>query len=377
VSDGRPAIRLGFNARLLQFPETRGWNRYAVELLAELPASGVEPILYTDRPIHPAHRTRLGRVADSARISPKMPYPAWEQVWLPRACRLDRVDVLHSPHHFGLPWFGPCPMVLTLHDAIDWAFGEGRRGDFRSRFHQWVARTRADRIITVSEHARGDLARFLDIPRSKVTVIPEAADLRFFQAPSEADRARARALVGSEGPYLFNIGGWEARKNLPFLVRAFAEARLEGVMLVLAGGKDGQRDELAELATSLGVLDRVRMLGYAPEADLPSLYADALAFVYPSSYEGFGLQLCEAMAAGLPTLAARATSLPEVLGDGGETFPLDSPTELASLLGRISNDPAYREELAGKARARASDFSWRKTAELTAEVYRGVISGRD
>jgi glycosyltransferase involved in cell wall biosynthesis len=367
-------IGLGFNARLLQFAETRGWNRYAVELLAELPACGIEPILYSDRPIYTHHLARLGDVANSVRISPRLPYLVWEQAWLPWACRLDRVDVLHSPYHFGLPWFKPCPMVLTLHDAIDWAFGGNRRGDYRSRFHQWVARTRADRIVTVSQHSRGDLTRYLHVSPSKITVIPEAADARFSQVPDKEDRVRVRGLIDWDGPYLFYIGGWENRKNLPFLIRAFAEAGLEGVALVLGGGKDELRGELHEMAKCSGVQDRVRMPGYVPDAKLPALYAEALAFVYPSAYEGFGLQLCEAMAAGCPTLAARATSLPEVLGDGGETFSLESPTELANLIRRVAMEPDFRERLVQKAQARSTAFSWRKTAEAMAEVYRELIS---
>ena len=355
-------IRLGFNARLLQFPEARGWNRYTVELLAELPACGVEPILYTDRPIHANHLARLGPLGDSVRISPKLPYPAWEQGWLPRACQVDRVDLLLNviSYGFGLPWFKPCPMVLTLHDAIDRALGEGSQGDYRSRFHQWAARTRADRIITVSHHSQGDLTKYLGVPPSKITVIPEAADARFSHSLDDADRLRARALIGRDEPYFFYIGGWEARKNLPFLLRGFAEARIEGVALVLAGGKDEQRDAISEQARSLGVQDRLVLLGYVSDADLPALYAGTLAFVYPSSYEGFGLQLCEAMAIGCPTLAARATSLPEILGDGGETFSLDSPTELTSLIRRVALEPAFRERLVHKARARSTGFSWRK-----------------
>ena len=270
--------------------------------------------LYSDRPIHANHLARLGKIADSVRISPRLPYAVWEQAWLPWACRLDRVDVLHSPHHFGLPWFKPCPMVLSLHDAIDWAFGQGRRGDYRSRFHQWIARTRSDRIVTISEYSRGDLTKYLHVPPSLISVIPWAADARFSQVPDEDARVRARKLIDWDGPYLFYIGGWENRKNLPFLIRGFAETRLDGVALVLGGGKNEERNELSELAKCSGVQDRVRMLGYVPDAELPALYAEALAFVYPSAYEGFGLQLCEAMAAGCPTLAARATSLPESPG---------------------------------------------------------------
>jgi glycosyltransferase involved in cell wall biosynthesis len=174
-------------------------------------------------------------------------------------------------------------------------------------------------------------------------------------------------------PYAFYVGGWEERKNVPFLMYAFAAADLHGIELVLAGGEDEQRGRLLALAAALGIANRVHFLGWVDDAELPALYTEALCFVYPSAYEGFGLQLCEAMAVGSPVFAARATCLPEVLGDGGETFPLDDPSILARLLHRVSQDAAYRSVLVNRAKARAKSFSWRKTAEETLAVYRRTI----
>jgi glycosyltransferase involved in cell wall biosynthesis len=371
------ALRVGFNARLLSTPALRGWNRYTLNLLAELPGVGVEPVLYSDRPIHPAHLDRLAAGSYVARVRRVRPYEAWEQVWLPRACGLDRVDVLHAPANFGLPWSSPCPRVLTLHDAIDQVYyapraGAGARWGLRSvreRLAHWSARTRAHRVITVSDHARGDLVERLNVPAWKVRVTPEAADPAMLRPLTDDDRARARSRYGLGRPYVFYVGGWEGRKNLPFLVRAFAEASADGVELVLAGGRDDQRAGLSELAASLGVGDRLRLLGWVDDADLPVLYAGALIFAYPSEYEGFGLQLCEAMAVGCPVLAARATCLPEVLGGGGETFGLGATGELAALLRRVALEPAFRDDLVRRARARSGDFSWRRTALATAAVY--------
>jgi glycosyltransferase involved in cell wall biosynthesis len=312
-----------------------------------------------------------------------MRYPVWEQYWLPRQCSRDRVDLLHCPWNFGLPWSCPCPRVLTLHDAIDTVYAAPRQSSlaalrpaaWRSRLHHWVARTRADHVITVSEHAKGDLVRHLRLPPDRVTVIPEAADPRFHEPiPAEA-RAHVRRRHGLAQPYVFYVGGWERRKNVPFLVRAFAAAGLAGVQLVLAGGDPERQADLRQLGTELGVADRLRLLGWVEDPDLPALYAEALAFVYPSEYEGFGLQLCEAMAVGCPVLAADATSLPEVLGDGGVTFPVSDPSRLARELRRLAADPGWRNELVRRGLARSRDYDWKQTAARTTELYRSLLVG--
>ncbi len=263
----RPTIRLAFNARLLQFADTRGWNRYAASLLAELPALGVEPVLYTDRPLHPDQLARLGRAGESVRVSPRMPYPAWEQGWLPLACGLDRVDLLHSPFHFGLPWASPCPPVLTLLDAIDRALGGRPRGDYRSRFHQRVARSRARRIITVGEHTR-------------VNIIQDA---------HPTTRSLSSIRAGTRG---------SASNSARRCRAAFRRWRPGRPAFPRSSGRAARRSRSAATAP------------------------------------------------------------------------------LAGLIRRVAADPAYRDELSSRARARAAGFSWRKTAESTVEVYRGLLAGR-
>ena len=170
--------------------------------------------------------------------------------------------------------------------------------------------------------------------------------------------------------YIFYVGGWEARKNIPFLVRAFAQSHLTDVKLVLAGGKYDERDSLIDLIDSLQINHQIQLLGWVDEEDLPALYAEAVAFVYPSEYEGFGLQLCEAMAVGCPILAANATCLPEVLADGGKLFSLDkTSTELVDLLKSLDKDRSYRDELGKKAKQRSQKFDWHHTAIETMAIY--------
>jgi glycosyltransferase involved in cell wall biosynthesis len=377
VIEADPPMRIGYNARLLAAPDLRGWNRYTVNLLEALIRLGVAPVLYSDRPLHPDHLARLPGA--EVRVSPPMAYDRWEQLWFPRQARQDRVELLHSPFNYGLPWSSHCPRVLTLHDAIDRVYAPARPqgpptlGMLRERLRHWSARARAHRVITVSDHARGDLVRRLGLPADRVVVIPEAADPRFHRPVADREREDVSRRHGLSDPYVFYVGGWERRKNIPFLVNAFAGAGLGRVDLVLAGGKDEQRDGLAGLGHSLGLDGRLRLIGRVADSDLPSLYAGALGFVYPSEYEGFGLQLCEAMALGRPVLASDATSLPEVLGDGGDTFPIDTPEVLAGQLRRLATDPAYRDDLSRRARARSLAFSWDRTAEATLAVYRDLV----
>ena len=376
-------LRVGFNAYLLSAPTLRGWNRYTVNLLAALPAQGVFPILLSTKPVHPDHLARLPAGAFETVVAPPMRYHRFERRWMPRSCADRKLDLLHSPFNYGLPTRAPVPTVLTLHDAIDPLHHQPRLplarrwspANLRSRLDLRRSRRSADRIITVSEHAKGDLVTGLHVPAEKITVVHEAADPVFETPVTAAVRAAVRSRHGLAKPYVFYVGGLEGRKNVPFLLRAFAAARLADVELALAGGTAAEGAALSRLANDLGIGDRVRLLGYVPDAELPALYAEATGFVHPSVQEGFGLQLVEAMAVGTPILAARASSLPEILGCGGETFALGDPSELVTRLRRLVGDPAFRADLASRARARARDFSWPRAAAETVAVYRDAITG--
>jgi glycosyltransferase involved in cell wall biosynthesis len=375
-------MKVGFNARLLEDPSLRGWNRYTINLLVELANLGIELVLYSNRPLHDSHLAKLPPGSYQVKIAPRMPYFWWEQYWLPQQCAKDRVDILHCPFNFGLPWFSHCPRILTLHDAIDQIYYDQNRRYYQNfnwfylqnKFYHWISRHRADTIVTVSEYSKQDLIEHLDIPAAKIAVIYEAADRNFHRELSASDRDRVRTKYELPLPYIFYVGGWESRKNIPFLVRAFAEANLTDVKLVLAGGKYDERDSLIELTDSLQISNKIRLLGWVDEQDLPALYGEAVAFVYPSEYEGFGLQLCEAMAVGCPILAANATCLPEVLEDGGELFSLsEGNAELVSLLKRLNKDISYTLELSEKSKQRSQKFDWHHTAIQTQSVYQNIL----
>src|SRR5258708_23799674 len=176
-------MRIGINARLLRDPTMRGWNRYTVNLLTELSRGGIELLLYTDRPLHPAHLARFEPGSYKVVQAAPMRYAFWEQIWLPRQCSRDLIDVLHSPYNYSLPWSSSCPRVLTLHDAIEKTYARASTSwtdnlspaGLKWRLHNWAATTRANRIITVSDHSKRDLVEVLGIPATKIAVIYEAA----------------------------------------------------------------------------------------------------------------------------------------------------------------------------------------------------------
>jgi glycosyltransferase involved in cell wall biosynthesis len=226
----------------------------------------------------------------------------------------------------------------------------------------------------VSQYSKQDLVKYLHIPQDKITVVYEAADPVFHQPISQTKRHEVRHKYQLSAPYIFYVGGWEKRKNIPFLINAFAQAKLDRIDLVLAGGKSEQRDILTQLGKSLGILDRLNLLGWVDDADLPAIYAEAICFVYPSEYEGFGLQLCEAMAVGCPVLAAKASCLPEVLGDGGTLFSLENNQELVNFFRQLTRDQGYHKDLTHKAKNRSQSFNWQITAQETKNVYERILS---
>ncbi len=376
-------MKVVYNARFLSAPSLRGWNRYTINLIRGLSEIGVEPILLTIDPVHPNHLEKLGGCVRVVSSGP-MRVMAWEQYWLPRTATAEKGEIIHATTNFGLPiFFTRVPRVLTMHDAIDKVYSLPKLS-LRSRMSVAAVRSQAmiysslkvaDRIITVSEHAKQDIAKAYRIPLSRIRVTYEAADPAF-QSNAFCGGQAPLKLAQQYGAYFFYIGGWEKRKNIPFLVKAFSKVDSSISKLVLAGGSDAEKREVATLASSLGVADRVVMLGQITDDELASLYHGALAFIYPSEYEGFGLQVCEAMVFGTPVLTSDCTSLPEILGNGGEVFPLNSDHRLVALMNRIEEDRSFREQLQEQSRRRGQDFSWAECAVLTRQVYSEVLNAK-
>jgi glycosyltransferase involved in cell wall biosynthesis len=308
----------------------------------------------------------------------------FEQVGVPLAAARLRADLLHVPY-FAPPLCAPMQVVATVLDIIPLRLPEYRGGAAVRAYMRLVARAaqRAAHVIAISDDSRHDIIQWLGCAPNRVTTIPLAAGPQY----QPIDRAQAAALVaeryGLRGPFVYYVGGLDARKNVAMLVRAWRRLRSAGgpeATLAIAGralGTDARLfPDIDALIAELGVADSIRRID-VPREDNPLLYNAATAFAYPSRYEGFGMPPLEAMACGTPAVVAAASSLPEVVSDraagSGPAALLAPPDDVASwatALWRLLGDGGLREDLRRRGFARAALFSYERVARETVEVYR-------
>jgi glycosyltransferase involved in cell wall biosynthesis len=252
-------------------------------------------------------------------------------------------------------------------------------GSLRAKDHLYLRRylprtlRRASRIVVISETVKRELREAFPIADEKIAVVHPAVDHAVFR-PDIAPEARAavRAKYGLPGPYLFSLSTREPRKNFPGLVEAYAllpsEIR-ERFPLVVAGGEGWKNESLFAAIRRLGLENRVRFLGYIPDADRAPLMREADLFALPSLYEGFGMPVLEAMACGTPVVTTGRGALPEVGGDAVVyADPLD-PGSIAREMESVLGDPVLRQRLAAAGPARAAGFRWDASARILADVF--------
>ncbi len=281
----------------------------------------------------------------------------WWTVGLPlELARLD-ASVFHGSD-FAVPYVPLRPSVMTLHDLSPWLNPELRpSGSERVRRRAPLLAKLATMILTPTETIRRQTIEHFGLPPSRVVAVPLAAGPEF-RPRTAAETMPALARLGVAPPYLLFIGTRERRKNLTGLLDAWRQARRRQPDLDLVVVGPPMPDEAGLIAA-----------GSPPDADLAALLAAAAIFVYPSLYEGFGLPVLEAMQSGTPVVISRDPALAEVAGDSAVPVDAASTASLAdAIIGLLAN-PGRREELRTRGLRRAAEFSWRRTAVRTREVY--------
>ena len=353
----QPPLRLIVNA-VNDNAQPRGPDRYLDELLramADLPdAPSVQLVVapwqghFNDTPLGP--QGRLHRVTP-----PRGPIPRvlWQALVFPRIARRIGGDAVFLPNLLYTPRLH-APSLLTAHDLLQFRAPD-KFGALKSRLLRWLIKRAlhsANRIKSVSAFTASDITRYTATDPQKIRVIPEGG-------PAPAPRTTTKP-----DPFFLFVGKVERTKNVAQLIRAFNASdtlRALKYRLCIVGPDGNAADEVAQLLPA----DRVDRPGFIPEAELTRLYATTRGFVFPSTAEGFGLVLLEAMARGAPVIAANATSLPEVAGHAALLVPPDDQTALQQAMEDLASDDALFTRLQQAGYRRLGDFSWQQAAQDT------------
>ncbi len=360
--------------------EVEGWRSmalYAQQLARWLPQLAPEWTFHIVRWSVPAWgRARLVRFA--AR------YVGFPQ-HVARACRKQRAGVHHVLDHSYahlLRWLDPRRTIVTVHDLYPCHLLNARETDARSRMRdlvlRWVmtALRKAAHVIADSEFTKSELRRWLDYPEARITVVSLGGDhVDVPVAEGEADRLFLRLDLPRHAPFLLHVGSCDERKNIPTLLRAFSRLRAlvgEELYLLQVGGRFTRAHQ--EMIRRLGIEHYVRQCADLSWEHLASVYRSAALLLFPSTYEGFGLPVLEAMWMGAPVVALAAGAVPEVLGNAGVLVQENDAEAFAEAAGRVLDDEQMRRELVERARRRARAFTWRETARKVLAVYCSVAA---
>lgn len=307
----------------------------------------------------------------------------WEKRLLPRRARRDNCDVLLSLYQSATVSGPDLPHIMVVNDIIPKIFPEYLNNGRKRKYWQLIERAiaAADRIVAISHRTEKDLIQKMGIEAGRITVSYPDVDEIYSKEISQRSGQMVLRKYGLKSGYIFAGGGLEVRKNIERVIRAYArlleqnrrDRFAENLPELVISGK--LMPELAPLVTDaarlvreLNLTSRVKLLDFVPQKDLPALYANAICFVYPSLYEGFGLPVLEAMRQNTPVITAKTSSLPEVGGDAAlYCDPLDLDG-IASVMKKVVTDKRVREEMVRRGSWRVANFSMEKFVSKISEI---------
>ena len=394
-------MHIGINAQLLSLSETyraAGVSNYIHYLLRSL--SRIDRhnhyTVYTGSWARRCDASALIPLGQNFRVCPShapthLPLVrlVWEQTI--QALRSRHLDVLHGTVHV-VPLVSQMPRVVTLHDLSFLLLPEKHlrsKRNYQTVMAQMSMR-RATHVIADSEYIRQGIIERLRLPPERVTAVPLAAgeEYRWLgnTTQGQCDIEAFRQKKGLPERYYLYLGTLEPRKNIPVLLRAYAQLHQEGMgrstefleppKLVVAGPKGWLYEEIFAQVKVLGLEKHVLFPGFIPREELVWWYNAALGFVYLSVHEGFGLPPLQAMSCGVPTIVNNASALPEVIGDAGLCVDASTLPSIVTALRDLANSPDLRTDLRLRGLERAAEFSWDRTARQTLAIYEEAHHGK-
>jgi glycosyltransferase involved in cell wall biosynthesis len=311
-------------------------------------------------------------------LNAKWLYRLWYRVRLPISVQwlTGDIDIYHSPD-FVLPPTGNIPSVLTIHDLSFVHYPEAFTPALLNYLNKAVPSSigRASHVLADSLSTKNDLVDIWQVSKEKISVVYSGVGSSFkpITEKDEIRRVRQKYELGDR-PFIFSVGTVQPRKNYEMLIRAFKPIFERTThQLVIAGGLGWMYEQILEEASRLGMSQRVKLIGFVDDRDLPALYSDASLFAFPSLYEGFGIPLLEAMSCGVPVISSNASSLPEVAGDAALLLPPDDQELWSKNLKQLLDDNTRRSKMVAAGFLQARKYSWRNAAEQVLRIYHTLL----
>ena len=379
-------MKIGIEGQRLYRSKKHGMDMVALELIRNL-----QQIDHTNEYVvfvKPDEDDQILQETDNFRIVKLHGgfYPMWEQVALPRAAKREGCDILHCTSNTA-PVLTDIPLVVTLHDIIYMESSYSKilsgSGSSYQKFGNVYRRMvvpkimeKSRKIITVSHFERKRISEFFGMNGSdKLQAVYNGVSEHFRKVTNEEELSRVKKKYNLPDQFFFFLGNTDPKKNTKGTLKAYSEfVKQTGsdIRLVMLDYDKQELELLLDEIGNYGLISRITLTGYVVNTDLPAIYSQCNAFLYPSLRESFGIPILEAMACVVPVITSNTSSMPEVAGDAALIIDPFKPEEITNAMIRITTDTDLRKELTARGLKRATTFSWRSMAEKVLELYKEI-----
>ncbi len=367
-------MKIAVDARCLNRENVRGIGKYLWNVLTHVSEEeGIEWQLYGDRPDLPHHQPPVNSLEMEFFDPPGFRFRSWEQFGLPYRSRRIDADLLHCTET-TMPWWQPIPSIVTIHDTVPW---DGNQEFAESWYWKKLlpaAYRKCAAIITISESSRRDIVRHWPELEEKLHVIYHGIEPHYLDVKPDSNSG-VLSSMGVRTPYLLYFGGEIPRKRLDWAIKTWSKIEDETLQLVVCGVELGSHEKILEQVPE-ALRSRFVMTSFVPEESMPTLIQNAVAVLYPTLYEGFGLPALEAQAVGTPVVFSAVGSLVELEGPASHILPthdLDAWVATCRTLVEQRKEIPHPIE---KARKWACRFSWEESARKHLGLYKSVAQHR-